>query len=187
MNAFLPVFESTLQKSNLWLKDLSTKMGSASSQEAYQALRTVLHALRDRLTVDESAEFAAQMPMLIRGMYFEGWNPGSEATFERSREAFLDDVVDRFDGRWKDSPEQLVRTVLASFQSGFPLGRCATWPTSSRNPFATFGPKRSPIGAKFKGAKNAAVPLRQRFAAASLLVVSTKVERSSLGGVENLP
>ncbi|RIK01309.1 MAG: DUF2267 domain-containing protein [Armatimonadetes bacterium] len=112
MNASLPVFESTLQKSNLWLKDLSTKMGCASSQEAYQALRTVLHALRDRLTVDESAEFAAQMPMLIRGMYFEGWNPGSEATFERSREAFLDDVVDRFDGRWKDSPEQLVRTVF---------------------------------------------------------------------------
>lgn len=76
MNAFLPVFESTLQKSNLWLKDLSTKMGSASSQEAYQALRTVLHALRDRLTVDESAEFAAQMPMLIQGHVLRRLEPG---------------------------------------------------------------------------------------------------------------
>lgn len=33
--------------------------------------------LRDRLTVEASAPFAAQLPDLIRGIFYAGWNPSA--------------------------------------------------------------------------------------------------------------
>src|SRR6185369_10762254 len=42
---------------------------------AYRVLRAWLHTLRDRLTVQASAHFAAQLPDLIRGIFYAGWNP----------------------------------------------------------------------------------------------------------------
>jgi uncharacterized protein (DUF2267 family) len=40
-------------------------------------LRAWLHTLRDRLTVEASAHFAAQLPDLIRGIFYAGWNPSA--------------------------------------------------------------------------------------------------------------
>ena len=48
---------------------------SDDRQYAYHVLRGFLHALRDRIPIDESAQLAAQLPVLIRGIYYEGWVP----------------------------------------------------------------------------------------------------------------
>ncbi|MFH9728397.1 DUF2267 domain-containing protein [Streptomyces sp. NPDC017254] len=37
----------------------------------------MLHTLRDRLTVDVAAHFAAQLPDLLRGAYYDGWDPST--------------------------------------------------------------------------------------------------------------
>jgi uncharacterized protein (DUF2267 family) len=42
-------------------------------------LRATLHALRDRLIIDEVAQLSAQLPMLIRGLYYKGWDPTKTA------------------------------------------------------------------------------------------------------------
>jgi uncharacterized protein (DUF2267 family) len=44
-----------------------------SKNSAYQALRGTLHALRDRLPKEEAVQLAAQLPLLIKGMYYDGW------------------------------------------------------------------------------------------------------------------
>ena len=67
--------EATVQKTNRWIKELSEELGGVSRREAYRVLRGFLHTLRDRLTVDEAAQLGAQLPMLIRGLYYEGWDP----------------------------------------------------------------------------------------------------------------
>src|SRR3954451_5408348 len=71
----LDVFDTTVQKTNSWLNDIMHEMDWQERRKAYQALRSTLHALRDRLTVDEAAQLAAQLPMLVRGFYYEGWDP----------------------------------------------------------------------------------------------------------------
>jgi hypothetical protein len=74
-NTGLDVFDRTVQKTNSWLKNLMDELDWQDSQEAYAALRVTLQALRDRLTVEEVAQLGAQLPMLIRGFYYAGWDP----------------------------------------------------------------------------------------------------------------
>jgi uncharacterized protein (DUF2267 family) len=37
----------------------------------------VVRALRDRLPVGEVADLAAQLPLILRGVYYEGWRPAA--------------------------------------------------------------------------------------------------------------
>jgi uncharacterized protein (DUF2267 family) len=59
-------------KTNVCLKDLMEILDCPDRHEAYLALRATLHALRDRLTIEETAQLAAQLPMLIRGVLLRG-------------------------------------------------------------------------------------------------------------------
>ena len=83
-----PVFATTLEKSNVWLDELTEELHLVDHQEAYQALRATLHALRDRLAPDEAAHLGAQLPMLIRGMYYDGWKPSATPLLVRNVQDF---------------------------------------------------------------------------------------------------
>jgi uncharacterized protein (DUF2267 family) len=85
----LEVFDTTVQKTNSWLQDLMQILDWPDRHVAYMALRATLHALRDRLSVEEVAHLGAQFPMLIRGFYYEGWNPTDKPLRVRHKEQFL--------------------------------------------------------------------------------------------------
>jgi uncharacterized protein (DUF2267 family) len=112
----LPVFESTLQKTHIWLNDLMDELGTQDKHQAYLALRAVLHALRDHLSVEESAQLSAQLPMLVRGFYYEGWVPAHTPINERDKESFLNHIYLAFktDALVEPNirPEKVVRAVL---------------------------------------------------------------------------
>ena len=96
----LDVIETTVQKTYQWIRELSEELG-VSRQESYQILRGFLHALRDRLTVDEAAQLAAQLPMLVRGLYYEGWDPS-----RAPRKMKVDEFIDTFARRASIEPGQ---------------------------------------------------------------------------------
>ena len=79
-------FDSTIQTTNVWLNDLVDRLGWQDKQRAYHALTAGLHALRDRLPVNEAVALGAQLPMLVRGFYYEGWHPHDKPTKERKKE-----------------------------------------------------------------------------------------------------
>ena len=90
------VFSKTLEKSHQWIQELMDELGWVDSQKTYRAFRVVLHALRDHLTVEETVQLGAQFPMLIRGLYYEGWKPSKQPIKERSEEQFLIRVAQYF-------------------------------------------------------------------------------------------
>ena len=108
----LDVFDRTLQITNIWLKELMEKLGTEDRHRAYLALRATLHALRDRLPVVEAADLAAQLPMLVRGFYYEGYRPADKPLKERHKEEFLAHVRDQFRKDPDVDPEAIVRAVF---------------------------------------------------------------------------
>jgi len=88
----LKPFEATLHKSEDWVHWIMDQLHTNESQRAYRVLRAVLHALRDRLTPEEAAHLGAQLPMLIRGLYYEGFNPARQPMTCRSLDEFLQRV-----------------------------------------------------------------------------------------------
>jgi uncharacterized protein (DUF2267 family) len=110
-------FATTLDKTNRVLKEIEEAYGWPKSRrnQSYAALRAVLHAVRDRLTVEEAAQLAAQLPMLIRGLYYEGWVP-ARVPVKMNREEFLGRVRQDFGFDVVGGTEQLIRTVLEALR-----------------------------------------------------------------------
>ena len=108
----LEVFDTTVHKTNSWLKELMQEMHRDDRRKAYLALRATLHALRDRLTVEEVAQLGAQLPMLIRGFYYEGWDPTRKPVKLRDREEFLSLVEAEFRADDTLNPELIARAVF---------------------------------------------------------------------------
>jgi uncharacterized protein (DUF2267 family) len=107
------VFDGTLQKTHVWLNDIMDELDwHEHPNKAYLALRTVLHALRDRLTIEEAVQLGAQLPMLVRGFYYEGWTLKGKPRKERHKEDFLAHIKDVFKDDVTSRPESIARAVF---------------------------------------------------------------------------
>ena len=89
MTTGLDTFDKTVQETNLWLKDVMERLNTYDRHHAYSTMRAVLHALRDRIGPQNAAHLGAQLPMLLRGLFYEGWDPTGKPTKERHESAFL--------------------------------------------------------------------------------------------------
>ncbi len=112
MTAYPRVFERTLQESEIWLKELTGTGPITDHQKALVALRGVLHHLRDRLTPEEAVQLGAQLPILIRGFYYEGWKPSATPVKERHAGDFVEGVRGELAGHPELDPDEAVRAVF---------------------------------------------------------------------------
>jgi uncharacterized protein (DUF2267 family) len=136
----IAAFDSTVQTTNIWLNDLLDRLGWRDRPRAYQALRVVLHALRDRLSVEQAAALGAQLPMLVRGFYYEGWHPHGKPVKVRHKEEFLDHIAAEFREDFDADAEDVTRAVcqvvakhvsggeIAHVKSSLPAELRSLWP-----------------------------------------------------------
>jgi len=86
--------DRTVHKTNEWLAGVMHAIPTEDRKAAYVALRTVLHALRDELPLSAIVGLGAQLPLLLRGVYYDGWqpNPEGKTPHVRSVNEFLDGI-----------------------------------------------------------------------------------------------
>ena len=88
----LEIFDTTIQETNHWLKLMMEELGTTNRRQAFGALRAGLHVLRDRIGPANAVHLGAQLPMLLRGAYYESWRISETPTHERHIEDYLDRV-----------------------------------------------------------------------------------------------
>ncbi len=116
------LFTHAIQTTANWLDDFMEATGLHHRRIAFNALRASLHALRDRLPIPEVADLAAQLPMILRGAFFDGWDPAGKPLRIRHQAEFLD-LVGRYMGPVPPvAPEHAVRGMFMMLQRNISPG-----------------------------------------------------------------
>jgi len=110
-----------LAETEEWIDDLVRRLGWHDRSKVYAALLGTLHALRDSLPRDEAIFIGAQMPALLRGLYYEGWHPTARMSAE-NRDAFLERIHEAVHRDPGIDTEQVVHAVFALLAARLPPG-----------------------------------------------------------------
>lgn len=107
----LDVFDKSLQTTNIWLNEIVSQIGS-DERVAWKVLSVVLHKLRDRLPIDLSAHLSAQLPLVVRGAYYDQYEPSVQPT-DCDLKAFIDEVQEWLADTRKVDAKEAVQAVFA--------------------------------------------------------------------------
>ena len=147
MTSLAHIWDKAQSKSSVWISDLSDQLGWANAPLTLLALRAVLHALRDRLTPVEAVDLAAQMPLILLGLFFDGWDPRASPVKARTREEYLALVRHHLQRAARDvDAERVTRAVfkliaervsegeISDVRGMLPLEVAELWPRPAADP-----------------------------------------------------
>lgn len=120
----LEVFDKTLQTTNIWLNEIGETVGP-DTQRAYHALRAVLFALRDRLPPEEAAHLASQLPILVRGIFYDGYEPSGKPEKIGTESEFLEKVAGHLKHIDPIDPDAATRAVFRLLDRHISAGEMA--------------------------------------------------------------
>jgi uncharacterized protein (DUF2267 family) len=117
----LEVFDKTLQTTNIWLDEIMKEIGS-DRHAAWHTLGAVLRTLRDRLPLELAVHLGAQLPLLVRGTYYEQWHVASQPTRLHTVDEFLERVTEGLHGtrpvNVREATLAVMRTVARHIDAG---------------------------------------------------------------------
>jgi uncharacterized protein (DUF2267 family) len=120
----LEVLDKSIQTTHIWLKEIMADHGN-DRQVAWHILGAVLRALRDRLPADLAAHLGAELPLVVRGLYYDQYKPSEQPDVTRTLDAFLDRVQEGLKMIRPVNPEQAVRSVFKVIVHHVDLGQSA--------------------------------------------------------------
>jgi uncharacterized protein (DUF2267 family) len=140
----LESIDHTVQLTHMWINDLDARLGWDNKHRSYRLLRIVLQAIRDWLKVEEAAKFGAQLPELLRGVYYEQWQPAKTPVKKRRKVDFIARVDHAFEADSLVFTSEAISTVfqllsdkitpgeIEHVHHALPADIRALWPISSR-------------------------------------------------------
>jgi uncharacterized protein (DUF2267 family) len=133
--------DHAVQQAHIWINDVERKLDWKNKPRAYRVLKAVLHALRDHLQVNEAADLGAQLPTIVRGVYYEQWRPATTPLKDRHLESFLamidaafradplDDTSEAATAVFALLSEKISAGEIADVRQSLPSALRALWPT----------------------------------------------------------
>jgi uncharacterized protein (DUF2267 family) len=107
----LKVFDKTIQTTNIWLDEIMDRIGP-DRQVAWKVLSEVLHKLRDRLQPGLATHLGAQLPLLVRGVYYDLYQPAKQPTEMRTAEEFVEEVANGLTDTRAIDPTDAIAAVF---------------------------------------------------------------------------
>jgi len=81
-------FNKFAQEGNQFINALAEDLGR-SRQDTALLLRSTLHALRDRISPEESIHLVSQLPFFLKAVYVDSWSLSDEVTRTKSFDEFI--------------------------------------------------------------------------------------------------
>lgn len=111
MTDHLAVFDTTVNETNRWLEALQEEI-CCGRHEAYTVMRAVLHALRDRLSPGGAMRLGAQLPLLLKGVFVEGWRPDDTPIRTHTADDFVERVAGELPPGFEFDPGYATRAAI---------------------------------------------------------------------------
>jgi len=111
------------QEGFTFVHELSSQLGHPGEDEATsRLLRSVLHVLRDRITMSENLDVIAQLPMFLKAVYVEQWKYREKPLKFETMQEFCKQVEEiqarmgEKDFQWNESTEELVLRTFSALR-----------------------------------------------------------------------
>lgn len=115
-------FEKFTQDAYEYMNELSANLGHPDEQNRVLIIwRAVLHSIRDRITLGESFQLFAPLPMIFKGVYVEGWQYSTKPSknFDSIKEfknevKALQSQYGEAEFSWSKSTEEIISITINS-------------------------------------------------------------------------
>ena len=120
----LEVFDKTIQTTHVWLNEIIDRLG-CDRHAAWKVLGSVLRAVRDCLPVDLAAHFGAQLPLIVRGLFYDQFSPERQPGGCDTPEAFHDTVAEGLRDIEDVDPGEAILVVFSVLERHISEGQLA--------------------------------------------------------------
>ena len=107
-----PALDKLVQSAHIWLKDLMYELNQSEADQTFHLLQATLQTLRDRLPAVEAVHLGAQLPAVIRGIYYEGWKFSETPVKSKTKEEFLERITEKYNAPLGVDTETAARAVF---------------------------------------------------------------------------
>jgi uncharacterized protein (DUF2267 family) len=112
-------FEKYANEGNHFIKTLAEKLGHPEEiSRTGIILRSVMHTLRERITISQSFHIMAQLPMFLKTVYVDEWQFREKPLRFDKKEDFISEVEKHQDQygeqefNWEQSTEDIIKIVI---------------------------------------------------------------------------
>jgi uncharacterized protein (DUF2267 family) len=122
MTTGLDVLDKSARTTNIWLDEIMAEIGP-DRRMAWHVRGVVLRCLRDRISVGLGIHLGAQLPLVIRGAYYDQYTQLAEPLKIRSQDEFLAHVQERLGDIRPVNPRTAVIAVFNVLSRHIPRGQ----------------------------------------------------------------
>lgn len=112
MKTGVHALEQSLRDAQGWIHAVALRLKAGNGNLAVASLKATLHAIRDQLDRAAVIELGGKLPALLRGLYYEGWDPARAPQPAQTRQGFLSRIAHQSVRNPRIKPARAAKAAL---------------------------------------------------------------------------